>query len=249
VSFAAIGSPSDGYYFVLLNQPAFRELYVVESRYRGQVNPRLDERYRFIARVLDDPQMFTVNNRPAMGLTVEPVAAMVGQDEAFIDLRTSPPRFAGEDVLSAFASIVRDDSSPASVIEAMIQAVKTGDDKTWTSLFAPWKVLSGKGGRTIIDPSYSADTSRFMSDWERSRRLIMGEVYDARVEKVEKVRRVLERSPENGLPNVDQVLVWVDHYGLFDGEYRTFQNINVRREWVLQRLDEGPWRITSIQSL
>ena len=131
----------------------------------------------------------------------------------------------------------------------MIQAIKTGDDKTWTSLFAPWKVLSGKGGRTIIDPSYSADTSRFMSDWERSRRLITGEVYDARVEKVEKIRRVLERSAENGLPDIDQVVVWVDHYGLFDGEYRTFQNVNVRREWVLQRLDAGPWRIASIQSL
>ena len=54
---------------------------------------------------------------------------------------------------------------------------------------------------------------------------------------------------ENGLPNVDQVVVWVDHYGLFDGEYRTFQNVNVRRRWVLQRLDEGPWKITSIQGL
>jgi hypothetical protein len=249
VSFAAIGSPSDGYYFVLLNQPAFGNLYVVESRYRGQVNPRLDERYRFIARVLDDPQMFTVDGRPAMGLTVEPIAAMVGQDEVFIDLRTSPPCFAGEETLSVFASIVRDDTSPASVIEAMIQAVKTGDDQTWVSLFAPWKVMSGRGGRTIIDPSYSSDTSRFMSDWERSRRLIMGEVYDARVEKVEKVKRVLERSSDNGLPNVDQVVVWVDHYGLFDGEYRTFQNVNVHRQWVLQRLDDGPWRITSIQSL
>jgi hypothetical protein len=249
LSFAAIGSPSDGYYFVLLNQKAFTNLYDVESRYRGQVNPRLDERYRFLARVLDDPQMFTVNGRPAMGLTVEPIAALVGADEAFIDLRTSPPRFAGEEVLSAFASIARDDTSPGSVIAAMIQAVKTGDDKTWVSLFAPWKVMSGTGGRTIIDPSYSADTSRFMPDWERSRRLIMGEVYDARVERVEKTTRVLERSAENGLPNVDQVVVWVDHYGFFDGEYRTFQNINVRRRWVLQRLDEGPWRITSIQGL
>jgi hypothetical protein len=146
-------------------------------------------------------------------------------------------------------SIVRDDTSPASVIEAMVQAIKTGDDKTWTSLFAPWKVMSGKGGRTIIDLSYSADASRFMSDWERSRRLIMGEVFDARVERVELVKRVLERSAENGLPNVDQVVVRVDHYGLFDGEYRTFQNVNVHRQWLLQRLDEGPWRITSIQGL
>ena len=88
-----------------------------------------------------------------------------------------------------------------------------------------------------------------MSDWERSRRLITSEVYDARVERVERVTRVLERTGDNGLPNVDQVVVWVDHYGLFDGEYRTFQNVNVHRQWVLQRLDEGPWRITSIQGL
>lgn len=249
LSFAAIGSPSDGYYFVLLNHTAFRALWDVVSRYRGQVNPRVDERYRFIARVLDDPQMFPVNGRSTMGLTVEPLAALVGQDEVFVDLRTSPPGFAGEEALASFTAIVRDDSSPARVIEAMIHALKTGDDETWASLFAPWKVLSGKGGRTIIDPSYSADSSRFMSDWERSRRLIMGEVYDARVERVDKITRVLQRDGDNGLPNVDQVVVWVDHYGMFDGEYRTFQNVNVHRQWVLQRLDEGPWRITSIQSL
>ena len=248
-SFAAIGSPSDGYYFILLEQKSFRDLYEVVSRYRGQVNPRVDERYRFIARVLDDPQMFTVNSRPAMGMTVEPLGAMVGQDEVFVDLRTSTPRFAGEEALSAFAAGVRDDTSPPRVVEAMLQAIKTGDDETWASLFAPWKVMSGTGGRTIIDPSYSADTSRLTSEWERSRRLIMGEVYDARVERVGTVRRVLERTDDNGLPNVDQVVVWVDHYGLFDGEYRTFQNVNVHREWVLQRLDEGPWRITSVQSL
>ena len=248
-SFIAIGSASDGFYFVLLDDPAFRELYGAIARYRGQVNPRLDERYRFLARVRDDPQMFTVGGRSVMGLTVTPVGALAGQDEVFVDLGSSPPRFAGEDALSSVPEFARDDRSPASVITAMIQALKSGDDETWTSLFAPWRVLSGSGGRTIIDPSYSADRSRFMSDWERSRRLIMGEVYDARVERVERVRRVLEHSAGNGLPNVDEVVVWVDHYGLFDGEYRTFQNTTVHRQWVLQRLDEGPWRITSIQGL
>jgi hypothetical protein len=248
-SFAAIGSPSDGYYFILLNHKAFLDLYRTVTRYRGHVNPTLDERYRFIARVLDDPQMFTVNGRPVMGLTVEPLGALVGQDEMFADLRTSPPAFAGEDSLSSFAAIARDDTSPASIVAVMIQAIKAGDDKAWASTFASWKVTSGRGGRTIIDPSYNADLSRFTSDWERSRRLIMGEVFDARVERVEKVQRVIEGNTENGLPNVDQAVVWVDHYGLFDGEYRVFQNVTVHRRWVLQRLDEGPWRITTIQSL
>ncbi|HWL40953.1 MAG TPA: hypothetical protein VNO75_12020 [Gemmatimonadaceae bacterium] len=248
-SFAAIGSPSDSYYFILLQQKGFANLYEVLSRYRGQVNPGVEERYRFIARILDDPQMFTVSGRPVMGLTVDPLGAMVGQDEMFADLRTTPARFAGEEALSSFSSIERDDTSPARVIEAMIQAVKTGDDKTWISLFANWNVMSGRGGRMMIDYAYNADTGRFMSYWERSRRLIMGDVYDARVDSVEKVQRVLERDADHGLPNVDQVVVWVDHYGLFDGEYRTFQNINVHRRWVLQRLDGGPWKITSIQSL
>jgi hypothetical protein len=77
----------------------------------------------------------------------------------------------------------------------------------------------------------------------------MGDVYDARIDEIEQPRRVLTRDAANGLPNVDEVVVWVDHYGLFDGEYRTFQNINVNRRWVLQRLDDGPWKIVSAQNL
>jgi hypothetical protein len=89
----------------------------------------------------------------------------------------------------------------------------------------------------------------FAMDWERSRRLVMGEVHDARVSHVDKIRRVVSRDAATGLPDVDQAVVWVDHYGLFDGEHRVFQNVNVNRRWVLQRLDDGPWRIVSIQHL
>jgi hypothetical protein len=148
-----------------------------------------------------------------------------------------------------FASVDRDDTSPTSVVAAMINAVKLGDDRTWRSLFAPWRALAGGGGRTVVDVAYATDPAMFWSDWERSRQLIMGEVYDARVSHAEKVRRVLARDTANGIPEVEQVIVWVDHFGLFDGEYRTYQNVNVHRRWPLQRLDGGPWRIITIQSL
>jgi hypothetical protein len=77
----------------------------------------------------------------------------------------------------------------------------------------------------------------------------MGEVHDARVCSVERVRRILAQDAGTGVPDVDQVVVWLDHYGLFDGEHRVFQNVNVNRRWILQRLDGGPWRIVSLQNL
>jgi len=247
--FAAVGSPSDGYWFLLLARPEFRPFYDALHRYQGQVNPRIPERYRYLGRVLDDAQMFTVNGRSTMGLAVEPLAVFAGDDELCVDLRRSPPQFAGEAELSVFSATPCDDGSPASVIEAMVAALKLGDEDTWRSLFAPWRVASGSGGRTIIDIAYAMHPGLYASDWERSRRLIMGEVHDARVERVERARRILSRDVDNGLPDVDQVVVWLDHFGLFDGEHRAYQNVNVHRRWVLQRLDDGPWRIVSIQSI
>jgi hypothetical protein len=248
-SFMVAGSSSEGFYFILADRPSFRDYYEVLRRYTGQVNPSIAERVRFIGHILDEPQMFTVDSRPAMGLAVEPLAALAGDDEMFTDLRASPAKFAAEETLASLSAAPRDDTSPRSVMEAMIFALKMGDEKTWLNLFAPWRVVGGPNGRTIIDPSYVTGPSYYTSYWEHSRRLIMGDVYDARIDEIEQPRRVLTRDAANGLPNVDEVVVWVDHYGLFDGEYRTFQNINVNRRWVLQRLDDGPWKIVSAQNL
>jgi hypothetical protein len=247
-AFAAIGSPSDGYYFLILETPDLFRFYQVMFRYQGQVNPRLEERYRYIGEVQDDPQIFTVNRRSVTGLTVKLIGVLAGEDELFVDLRREPPGFAGEDVLASVGAIQHDDNSPASVIAAMIQAIKLGDQVTWRSLFADWQVVTGESGRPVIDRSYG-DAGEYHSEWEYSRRLITGDVYDARVEQVERIERVLAGDPATNLPSVDEVTVWVDHYGLFDGEYRAFQSINVNRRWTLQRLDGGPWKITSVQSL
>ena len=86
--------------------------------------------------------------------------------------------------------------------------------------------------------------------WEKSRRLISDRVYDVRVDKTNTVRRILQKDDEIGLPDIDEVDVFVDHYELAEnGKYRTFLDVNVRRKWTLQRLDEGPWRITTVQSI
>lgn len=245
-----VGAPRDGHYwFLMFDRPEIRAFYEVLYRYQGHVNPRITERYRYLARVLDDPWMLTVSGRPATGLALQPLAALAGEDELFVDLRPPQPQFAGEADLSAFTAITCEDSSPISVLQAMIQAVKTGNEAMWRSLFAPWRTIAGGGGRTIIDFTYATDTRMFASPWDLSRRNITGDVYDARVSHAEKVRRVLARADGNGLPDVDQVVVWVDHYGLFEGEHRTFQRAGINRRWVLQRIDDGPWRILTIQEL
>lgn len=247
-AFMAIGSPSDGYYFLALESPTLFRFYKAMYRYKGQINPTLPERYRYLARVKDDLQMVTVKGRAYTGLSLELLAAMAGDDECCIDLRVDPPTFAGEDKLSSFTPIVVDESAPPErTIEAMIQAIKLGDQKTWQGLFADWRVMTGAGGRETIDAAYAPRTAALNSEWERSRRNIMGDVLDARVERVEPVKQILARA--DGLPEVTQTRVWVDHFGRFDGEVRAFKNLNVNREWILQRLDNGPWKIVSVQNL
>lgn len=247
-AFMAIGSPSEGYYFLVLETPELFRFYKVMYRYKGQINPTMSEKYRYLARVKDDMQMITVKGMARTGLTLELVAVMAGDDECCVDLRLDPPKFAGEDQLSLFEPIALDASAPERVIEAMIRAVKMGDEKTWHSLFADWRVVTGAGGRDTIDAAYVPRPAVFADYWERSRKNILGEVLDARVERVEPVKRVLERS-DGDLPQVEQVRVWVDHFGRFDGEVRAFRNLSVNREWILQRLDGGPWKIVSLQNL
>lgn len=247
-TFAAAGSPQEGYWYLLFGRAEVQAFWQVFYRYQGQVNPKISERFRFLVRVLDDVRMFTVDGRSHLGLGVEALAALAGADELFVDLRRSEPTFAGEADLAVVGRGARDDGDPASVVAAMIDAVKLGDEPGWRGLFAPWRTYAG-GGRPLLDLTYAARPALYAGDWERSRRLIMGAVLDARVSAVEKVRRVVSRAEHPDLPDVDRVVVWVDHYGEFDGEHRAFQDVNVHRRWELERLDGGPWRIVSLQSL
>lgn len=249
-AYMAIGSAAEGYYFLVLETPVVFTMYAVLQRFKGQINPTLAEQYRFIARVNDAPRMITVNRRTETGLSVEVLAVLAGDDECCVDLRRQTPMFAGEETLSSFSPIaLADTAPPEAVIAAMIQAIKLGDQKTWRGLFADWRVVSGAGGRETIDAAYVPGRQIFNDAWERSRKNILGEVLDARIERVDPVKTVLAREAEHGLPQVEQVRVWVDHFGRFDDGVYAFKNLMVNREWVLQRIDAGPWRIVSVQSL
>ena len=45
------------------------------------------------------------------------------------------------------------------------------------------------------------------------------------------------------------VVLDVDPIGLFDGEYRSFRDVNVHRIWHLQRANGGPWKFVSDQGI
>jgi len=102
------------------------------------------------------------------------------------------------------------------------------------------------GDSIAFDPSYAPHGS-LSSAWESSRRLIMDRVYDVRVDRVGRIRRIMNKDDERRLPDIDEVDVFVDHYELADNKYQSFLDLHVRRQWSLQRLNEGPWKITSVQ--
>ncbi|WP_148701934.1 hypothetical protein [Candidatus Nitrososphaera evergladensis] len=253
-TYAVVGSQYDGYYFVLLSSPEVYRFYDAMYRYKAQVNPRLGERYQYVGRITDEPRMITFRGSPVSGLLVQALAGRAGEEEFFVDVRKTNEKgksdFAGEAAITKFStSTLPDDASPAQVMEEMIRAVKFADDASWKKLFADWRAITYDDGHSILDSSYAPSSYSLSSEWERSRQVIVGMVYDVRVDKVGRIRRIVKSDPKTNLPSVDEVVVFLDHYGLFDGEYRTFLNLNVHRRWTLQRLNEGPWKITSVQSV
>ena len=132
----------------------------------------------------------------------------------------------------------------------MVEAIKAGDRETWQGLFAEWRFYTyGDRDTPLYDPDYGLLPHHFEHDWEASRRLIMGDVLDARVARVGQVKLLHEPEPGDPLPMVEGVRILLDHVGQSDGGYRTFTNLNVRRVWHLQRRDGGPWKIVDVQHL
>ena len=251
-SFAVIGNRTEGFYFVQLSGSAsVRKFYDAMYKYESQVSPNLRERYQYIAKITSEPGLITYNRRAVTGLMVQIIAARAGDGEFFVDLQNATDnneiKFAGQEKINQFASTkIEDDASPQMVIEAMIEAVKLAYEKTWKGLFATWKAFKYWEDHIAFDPSY-VPAGSFPSAWKRSRKLISEKVYDVRVDKTSRVRRIIHKNQEVGLPDIDEVDVFVDHYELIDDKYRSFLDVNVRRKWTLQRLDEGPWRINTVQ--
>ena len=258
-TFAVIGNRTDGFYFIQLSDSAYvRKYYDAMYRYQAQVSPKLTERYQYLVKISEEPALIIQDRKAITGLMAKIVAVRAGSDgEFFVDLRNADItnnddeiKFAGQEKINQFIPIgVKDDASPQQVIEAMIDTVKIVHEKAWKSLFATWRAKMYWENHVTFDPSY-VQRGSFPGAWEQSRRLISDRVYDVRVDKTNTVRRILQKDDEFGFPDIDEVDVFVDHYELAEnGKYRTFLDVNVRRKWTLQRLDEGPWKITTVQPI
>jgi hypothetical protein len=228
---------------------AFDALY----RYRALVNPQLAERFSLWIEVLDEPRIITFQGSPAIGLLGELVAIAGGTQEVFVDARPDAEQlaFAGEaETEVKRACVIAAGDPPEATVACMVEALKAGDRDTWQSLFAQWRFIpADEEGPPLYDPDYRLLPAHFEDAWQASRRLITADVYDARVARVERPRLLYDPAEGDPIPRVESVRVLLDHVGLIDGEYRTFSDINVHRVWRLQRLDDGPWKITEVQRL
>jgi hypothetical protein len=252
-TFMVAGGDRDGYYFLDADQPAMDRAFAALYRYRALVNPQLAERYSVWIEVQDEPRIITFRSSPAIGLLGKLVAIAGGTQEVFVDARpeTEQLAVAGEaetEVEQACAIAAGD--PPEATVACLVEALKSGDRDSWQSLFAEWRfIASDDDGPPLFDPDYRLLPAHFEDAWQASRRLITGDVYDARIGRVDRARLLHDPAPGDPVPRVESVRILLDHVGLIEGEYRTFSDLNVHRVWRLQRLDGGPWKITEVQRL
>lgn len=253
-SFAVIGSEKEGYYFIHLNSAEMDIFFRTLFYFKSQVAPDVKDQFRLIAEILDEPAILRVNGRSVTGLMVKVMAGIAGDNNTFIDTQlevvNGRVKFSGEDLLSTFDHPPLESSAnPQQVIEAMIYYIKMGDMNSWKKLFSTWQVFSEWGGRPYMNFMYWHTEENYQQAWEQSRKQILGDIYDARVLEVSSVKKVLNEEAELGIPNVEQVQVIIDHVGKIEGNYKSVSNLYVHRKWVLQRLNNGPWKITQLQAL
>ena len=253
-SFAVIGSAQEGYYFIHLNSPEMDMFFLTLFYYKAQVTPEVKEQFQFIAELTQVPAILRYNGRTVTGLMVKVIAGMAGDHNVFIN--TGKPagegraRFEGEEALSLFASHpLNNNAAPREVIESMISCIKLGDMNAWKKLFCSWRIFAEAGSAPYMNFMYWHREESYQHVWEQSRRQILNDVFDARVLYVAPVKTILEEKAGAGIPQVEQVMVIVDHIGRFEGVYKSVCNIYLHRKWVLQRLNSGPWRIAELQAL
>jgi len=249
-AYMVAGDAQRGFYFIDTRAPAVQRIQSAMLRYWKLVDPKLPDTFEFIGKIESDPGMLVVNGRARNGLKLEILGALVGGamfvDATRVQARESP--FAGEETLAKQSDIVVPiNASPRQVMDALIEALKRGDEATWNSLWARWDFSRYDEQRFYFNPSYYAGADG--DDWVRSRRLILGDLYDVEVVAVDPIATLSSGKELEGIPAIDQVVVEVEHIGKFDNEYRPFLDLRVHRLWTLQRLNGGPWRITSRQGI
>ncbi len=240
------------WYFADTEAPAAQRMFLAGERYRRIVSPQLGERYSLIGRILPEPRILVIGGRGTIGLQIELAAALVG-DAMFVDLtRVTGPKadvspFAGEETLQqATGALPTPEATPAQVLETLIVALKEGDQALWTSLFAHWYISYLGDGRPVLYPHSIRVRD---NDWVESRRRILGDVCDVRVVWTGEPREVTTGREFDGAPRIEEVDAEVEHIGAFDGIHRPFLKVGLNRLWQLQRVNGGPWRISSVQGI
>ena len=248
--FAAGGT---GWYFLDAESGPVRAMLMSQRRYARLVDPNLAPRWEFIARITGESRLVVVGERAHYGLVAVPEAALVA-GALFVDLtRAGEPevKFAGEAALTGAEPVLPPaDASPGEVVTALVAAVKNQDLALWRSLHAGWEVerRTGEDGRDqfVVHPCAPASNE---SMFEEARRSVLGRVLDAQVRWEGDPRPLVNGARFPGAASFDEVEVWLEHVGEFDGERRTFCDVTVRPKWTLQRVNGGPWRIATAQPI
>jgi hypothetical protein len=239
------------WFFVPSDAPGMRRAFLAQQRYKRLVTPRIRDTYAVIGRVLPDPRMVVIGGRGVAGFEVEPMAVLV-DNAMFVDvsvIRNEESPFAGEDdIKRPRAALPADEATPREVLEAMVAAVKAGDQSIWNQLFAVWRFIPDDQ-RPIYYPFDPYTTGTRDEDWVRSQRRMLETVCDVRVVWVDDARVVQKGDEYPGAPRIEQAGAELEHIGDFDGEFDAFNGSEVNRLWTLQRRNGGPWRITSRQSI
>lgn len=240
---------ADGQFWAFspLNAEPVGRAYAAVQRYKRRVSPTVRDEVAMIGRVLPNPRLLAGSRYGTVaGMEVEPLAMLLG-NVVCVDLADSAGAFAGEETLSNEAlGPPPDQAGPRDVLNAMIAALKRNDQETWNALFADWHAVPDQR-RPIYYPTYKWASRD--QDWIRARRLLLDKIFDVRVRWIGDPRVIIRGDEAPGLPRIEEVSAELDHFGLFEGEYRSFNVVDVRRMWSLQRRDGGPWRIASRQSL
>ncbi len=220
-------------------------------RYQQIVAPNVEETHEMIVRLTETPKMVATPRAVYTGILAEVIADTVG-GKVFVD--ASGPkadlRFAAEEKMLKLPSVVvRDDLGPAEVMNSFIAALKLNSMDLWSGFFATWSCIPIDDGRYAYSPDDAPSPETLSIEWVHARKIIVGIVYDVRVAHTGKTRVLLNGTETPGGPKVEAVTIEMDPIGVFDGEYRAFKNVEVHRVWQLQRVNGGPWRITSVQGI
>lgn len=244
-----------GWVFTPLESPESNRMWQAQQRYRKHVTPVISDEFALIGRILPQSRLISPKGRAAVsGLEVEPMAALVGRDAAriFVDMQThhnGVSQFAGENLVQVIPSgVPPDDASPRQVLQALIAALYARDEQTWFALFADWH-FSQSDGNVYYYPFYPYAEARRDSDWIRSRKVVLEQTVAIRITWLDTPRILAQSGEFDGVPRIERVAAELDHVGVFEGEHRAFASIDVHRHWLIERRDDGPWRIITHQGI